>query len=170
MSDNVEIVKKTQPLKRRQKLAMALLGAVILSSGFVLGASSTFFFLRERIRPSFPPGRFLQSLTKDLQLSPDQQARVEVLLDELHKKFTIVREEVGTKMKGHYDEMVGGMKSILTEEQFATWDADLKSRMERRRQGWNQRREGGRGRRDRPRRGDGPRDQRQRGPGPNQAP
>lgn len=145
MSDNVEIVKKTQPLKRRQKLAMALLGVVILSSGFVLGASVTFFVLRERIRPvppPFPSERILEGLTKDLQLNEDQQEQVKNLFDDLHEKFTIVREEVGKEMTGHRKGMDARMKTILTEEQFSKWES-YKARMERRRKGrWGRGREG----------------------------
>ncbi len=144
MSDNVEIVKKTQPLKRRQKLAMALLGVVILSSGFVLGASSTFFVLRERIRPlpsPFPSGRILQGLTRDLELTDDQQALVKQLLDEQAAKFRERRREAGEKSKTHINEMVASMKTILTEEQFAKWEPDFNSRMERMQERWNRARQ-----------------------------
>ncbi len=156
MSDNVEIVKKTQPLKRRQKLAMALLGVVILSSGFVLGASVTFFVLRERIRPlpsPFPSGRILQGLTKDLELTDDQQALVKQLLDEQAAKLRDRRKAAGEKSKMHIEEYVASMKTILTEEQFAKWEPDFNSRMERMKERWNRSRE--RGRRGRGGRGPG---------------
>ena len=182
MSDNVEIVKKTQPLKRRQKLAMALLGVVILSSGFVLGASVTFFVLRERIRPlpsPFPSGRILQGLTRDLELTDDQQALVKQLLDGQAAKFRERRREAGESSKKHLEDMVASMKNILTEEQFAKWEPDFKSRMERMQERWNRSRERGRpgrggrpggshgGRGERPSHGNGPPDRPEADPKPN---
>ena len=146
MSDNVEIVKKTQPLKRRQKLAMALLGVVILSSGFVLGASSTFFVLREKIRPlpsPFPSGRILQRLIKDLQLTDDQQPHVKLLLDKQAVKISERRKEAGEKSRTQLEEMVASMKTILTDEQFAKFEPDFNASRERMQERWNRWRQGG---------------------------
>ena len=50
MSDIVEDVKRT-PMQHRQKIYFVILGLVLLASGFGLGASSTFFYLKDRIRP-----------------------------------------------------------------------------------------------------------------------
>ena len=187
MSDNVEIVKKTQPLKRRQKLAMALLGVVILSSGFVLGASSTFFVLREKIRPlpsPFPSGRILQRLIKDLQLTDDQQPHVKLLLDKQAVKISERRKEAGEKSRTQLEEMVASMKTILTDEQFAKFEPDFNASRERMQERWNRWRQGGgrRGgggqrpgsnreqRRDKHQREDGPPGESQPGPKPNQRP
>ncbi len=163
MSEAVDDVKKT-PLRPRQKWTMGLLGIIILASGFVLGASTAFFMLQNRVvhDPRPPQGDRLKGMAVKYHLSPEQQSQLETLFKQQYEKSMEMRSRFFEVMKENGEQMVAQMKAILTPEQFTLWEKDFKKQTERfkRRGRGDSRRWGG------PRRGPGPDGSPRRGPGP----
>lgn len=66
--------------------------------------------------------RKLEHMSKELQLSADQKAKLEAIFNEKHEKFRAIREEAQNRIKG-----------VLSEEQITKWDELKKQRYEKRR-------------------------------------
>jgi hypothetical protein len=167
MSDAVDDVKKT-PLRPKQKWTMGLLGIIILASGFVLGASTTFFVLQDKVvtrpGPKPRPDRGKEFAEK-YHLSPEQQEKVDALFESQHKLFKDMYEDSAAIMKTNREEMVAEMKTILTPEQFQRWEKEFLDRFKRRGRGDGGRRWGGPGRGPGSGPGGGPDGGSRRGPG-----
>ena len=134
MSDLIESLKRT-PIPLRQKLTFALLGLVILCSGFGLGVSLTFNHLKDRLRPRGPVP-FVQSqlerVAKEYALTPEQKAQVKPILERFHDSFRQMWTDSQKTMSSARDDLVVSMKQVLTTEQYDKWFKDLEA-MEKRR-------------------------------------
>ena len=64
--------------------------------------------------------RKLEHLSKELQLSADQKAKLEAIFNEKHEKFRAIREESQNRIK-----------EVLSAEQLTVWDAMKKRRHEK---------------------------------------
>jgi Spy/CpxP family protein refolding chaperone len=134
MSDLINDVKRT-PIPFRQKVTFALLSLVILSSGFGLGVSLTFNYLKDRLRPRGPVP-FVQShlerVAKEYALTSEQKAQVKPILEKFHASFRQMWTESQKIMSSARDELVVSMKQVLTTEQYDKWFKDMQE-MEKRR-------------------------------------
>ena len=63
----------------------------------------------------------LEHLSKELQLSADQKAKLEAIFNEKHEKFRAIREESQSRIK-----------QVLNDEQMAKWDSIKRQRFESR--------------------------------------
>jgi Spy/CpxP family protein refolding chaperone len=127
MSDLIESLKRT-PMPFRQKVTFALLSLVILCSGFGLGVSLTFNHLKDRLRPRGPVP-FVQShlerVAKEYALTPEQKEQVKPILERFHDSFRQMWADSQKSMSSARDELVVGMKQVLTTEQYDKWFKDL---------------------------------------------
>lgn len=156
-SDLVDTVKRT-PIPLRQKVSLALLGLVMLGSGFGLGISMTFNHLKDRLRPPGPVPfvmDHLERMAKEYELTPEQKTQVKPALEKFHESFQEMWNESQQTMSLARDNLVAELKQLLTTEQFDQWSKDMQEREKRHiRRGFSGRRGD---RRDRDR-GDSPRD------------
>lgn len=150
MSDIVEEVKRT-PMQHRQRINFIILGLVLLASGFGLGTSSTFFYLKDRIRPKIPimplgPGdpnerrgpRFFDPVERwaaQYNFTDEQKELAKAALERQHQAFREMFSDGQKKMEAAKDILVQDMNDILTAEQFKPWHEDFKERLKRRRRG-----------------------------------
>lgn len=128
-------------LSRRQLLAQVVVAAVILVSGVGIGAGGTILALKGRIiprvrwMPTDPPGpepNFIAARWKtEYGLSDKQEQQVR---DALTKQFTSLRElrqKLFQAEQAERDKSTVSLKKILTSEQYAKWDQDMKKMAER---------------------------------------
>ena len=149
MSDIVEEVKRT-PMQHRQRINFVILGLVLLASGFGLGTSSTFFYLKDRIRPKIPimppgPGdpngrrgprpNPVDEWAAKYRFTDEQKELVKAALERQHQAFREMFESGQEKMEAAKNILVQDMNDILTAEQFKAWHEDFKERLKRRRRG-----------------------------------
>jgi len=149
MSDIIEEVKRT-PMKHRQKVNFVILGLVILASGFALGTSSTFSYLRsqDRIRPKVPiiqfgdpngrrPDKFdpVEKWAAQYKFTDEQRELAKAAMERQHKEFREMFVDGQKKMEAAKDLLVKDMNDILTPEQFSPWHEDFKERLKRRGRG-----------------------------------
>ena len=134
MSDLLEEVKRT-PIPFRKKLALVMLGLVILCSGFGIGASLTFNQLKDRLRPPTPMPPFvmdhLERVTKEYSLTPEQKEKVKPILEAYHESFRLMFSDSMQKMAAARDGLVAAMKQVLTTEQYDKWFTDLQEQEKR---------------------------------------
>ena len=151
MSELVEDVKRT-PMKHRQKIMLVGLGLIILCSGFVLGASVTFNYLKDRLRPPAPPIRVqMDRWAEAYGWNNQQKEKIIPILEAYHQSLIKTWGKSADEMAVARDRLVEQMKGVLTPEQFERWYSDLKQHEERRRRRMPPefRRDRGRGGRDR---------------------
>jgi len=68
-----------------------------------------------------PHGHNLEHLTKALELSPDQKAKLETIFKEEHEKFRAIHEESHNRIK-----------EVLNGDQIAKWEQIISQRKDRR--------------------------------------
>ena len=136
MSDILEEVKRT-PLHGRQKVSLVILGLVILISGFLLGSSTTFYYLKDQMPPRrFPPTRMeiIERLSEELGLTDQQRDKVKAIIEKADKAFQEMWGESAKKMEAARDQMVEEMKEVLTAEQYDKWLMSFTEREQDRKQ------------------------------------
>lgn len=132
------------PPTRQQIIAQVFVSAVILVSGVVIGSGGTILALRDRILPARTPTVIEQdpnnrnpraegpaheivekwTVTYGLTETQAQQAK-ETLINQfmaIHALWTKLQVAEQTER----EKLAVAMKGILTEEQFARWDADFR--------------------------------------------
>lgn len=139
-----------------------LAAAVIFATGVVTGMVGFQAFqpklspptpTEDQAPPPFrdPRSDMLQRLQRDLELSPDQSARIDVILQEGRKRTRQLWEQVSPQMREETRLVRESIQAELTPEQRVKYDESLK-----RRRSWGSRPDG-----------DGPRDSEgRRGPRP----
>ncbi len=128
------------PVSRRQLMMQFMVAGVILASGVGIGTGGTILALkgriipRVRVMPVDPPGpepNFIVARWKgDYGLSDKQAQQVK---DILTKQFTALREfrqKLFQTEQSEREKSAASMKKILTSEQYAKWDQDMKKRAE----------------------------------------
>jgi len=129
-----------RPFNRRQLLMQAVVAVVILVSGIGIGAGGTVLALKNRIvtgvrlLPVGPPGpepNFLVERWRgDYGLSDKQAQQVKTTLTKQFKDARELRQKFMQTEQVEQEKFAASMKKILTAEQYAKWEADLKKRME----------------------------------------
>jgi len=127
------------PLSRRQLLMQVVVAVVILGSGVGIGAGGSILALKNRIIPRVPsmptdtrpgpePNDIAARWKVDYGLSDKQAQQVK---DILTKQFTALRELRQTLFQAEQaerDKCATSMKKILTSDQYAKWDQEMKER------------------------------------------
>jgi len=134
MSDLIENVKRT-PVPFRQKVTLAMLSLVMLCSGFGLGVSLTFNHLKDRLRPRGPAPFFMdhvERVAKQYDLTPEQKEQVKPILEKFHDSFRKMWTDSQKTMSTARDDLVVGMKQVLTAEQYDKWFKDMQELEKRR--------------------------------------
>ncbi|MDQ2867965.1 MAG: periplasmic heavy metal sensor [Verrucomicrobiota bacterium] len=72
----------------------------------------------------------LDSLTKDLNLTADQQAKVQPILDAAKPKLQTIRQDAMSKAKAVLDNSVAQIRPLLTSDQQTKLDAIIKARQD----------------------------------------
>lgn len=158
MSDLIENVKRT-PVPFRQKVTFAMLSLVMVCSGFGLGVSLTFNHLKDRLRPRGPVPFVMdhvERVAKEYHLTPEQKEQVKPILEKFHESFRQMWTDSQKTMSSARDDLVVGMKLVLTTEQYDNWFKNLQEQEKRRSRRGSFNRRGDRG--DRGRGGPPPRD------------
>ena len=79
-------------------------------------------------------GHGLEQLTEGLNLTPDQQAKVQPIIDQAHPQIVAIHREAMQKMKTVVDNTASQIRPLLTPEQQKTFDENQKSRQGRMRE------------------------------------
>jgi len=129
------------PLSRRQLLMQGVVAVVILGSGVGIGTGGTVLALKNRIvtglrlLPVGPPGpepNVIAARWKgEYGLSDKQEQQVK---DILTKQFTALRElrqKLFQTEQSEREKSTTSLKKVLTSEQYAKWDQDMKERARR---------------------------------------
>jgi protein CpxP len=73
-------------------------------------------------------GNSLQHMTKNLDLTPDQQAKIRPIIEQAKPQFVAARQESKEKVKAIRDSIRSQIRPILTAPQQQKWDAIQKAR------------------------------------------
>jgi hypothetical protein len=130
MGDAMNKTEKTQTshdyLRQMHRWRMAFFGLVILLAGIVIGAA---------LMPILAPNRLTRSprstetatkiiigrLRNELGLSPEQDKKIEPILQNHMQKLDDIRADARTEITEQLREMNEGVSTVLTEEQKQIW-------------------------------------------------
>ena len=73
-------------------------------------------------------GNALEHMTKNLDLSPEQQAKIRPILEQARPQLEAARQESKQKMRAVRDNVRSQIRPILTQPQQRKWDAIQKAR------------------------------------------
>jgi len=112
------------------------LALVIFASGVVLGVSMsrTYYLQQERerfFRPRNMPADLVDSLSIDLQLSPEQHAAVLAVFQKHHEQMEALRAKIQPEVDIEMEGVRSEVAKSLTNEQLRRWDmrtAQMRSR------------------------------------------
>jgi Spy/CpxP family protein refolding chaperone len=76
-------------------------------------------------------GHWLEQLTEGLNLTPDQQAKVQPIIDQAHPQIVAIHREAMQKMKAVVDNTASQIRPLLTPEQQKKLDDNQKPRQGR---------------------------------------
>ena len=108
---------------KRNFLTLAVAGVIALG-GFAVAQSETG---RDRGARGHGHGFALERLTKGLDLTADQQAKVQPILDQAKPQIAAIHEEAMQKMKAVIDGTTPQIRPLLTPEQQKKFDAIQKA-------------------------------------------
>ena len=111
---------------KRNFLTLAAAGLIVLNGFAVVQAQNP--------RGSGGRGRGVERLTEGLNLTPDQQAKVQPIIDQAHPQIVAIHREAMQKMKTVVDNTASQIRPLLTPEQQKTFDENQKSRQGRMRE------------------------------------
>lgn len=107
------------------KRAAAISLSVVFVLGLLAGLVVDRYFLSDQMPPGFAKRHrpdFVERLTKDLDLTADQQAQLKTLLGELKSKHDKIRETVGPQYRQVREDFHSSFKTILTKDQQKKFD------------------------------------------------
>lgn len=113
-----------------------LVGATlaIFALGVLVGALSVnFYHRRTEVTALVPPSELFARELSKLNLSADQQAKVQAILDDARNQFKNLRHESQPKVTDIRKQARERLQAVLTPEQWRKLDDDMKERRERRR-------------------------------------
>jgi len=114
------------PLRHKRHSAL-LRGLVIFICGALAGAGLSSILLTNlmanRFRhPELMLKRMMSELTKTLELSPEQQIKVEIILQKNREEMdAMFREEIRPKVDARFNSMREEIAAVLDEKQAAEW-------------------------------------------------
>jgi Spy/CpxP family protein refolding chaperone len=105
-----------------------LLAAVIFVAGAAVGGGATVLVALRRLEyamhhPQVVPQRLTDRLTRRLDLTPDQAARVKAIIIERQAAFEAIRLEMYPRVTAQLDQARDEIDEVLTDEQREQWQA-----------------------------------------------
>lgn len=73
-------------------------------------------------------GNILEHMTKNLNLTPDQQAKIQPILDQAKPQIVAIRQDARQKIKAIRDDARTQIRAVLTPDQQQKFDAVQKAR------------------------------------------
>lgn len=120
---------KTNNMKRNL-LTLATAGAIALGGFAMVDAQDGAGFAGHR---GFRGHQFaMQHLTKSLDLTPDQQAKVQPLIDQARPQIIAIHKEAMQKTQAIIDKTMSQVRPMLTPQQQTKFDALQKARQDMR--------------------------------------
>lgn len=113
---------------KRNFLTLATAGVIALG-GFAVAQAQT---SPGRGARGHGHGFGLERLTEGLDLTPDQQAKVQPIIDQAKPQIAAIQREARQKMKAVMDNTVSQIRPMLTPEQQKKFDDTQKARHTRR--------------------------------------
>jgi Spy/CpxP family protein refolding chaperone len=107
---------------KRNFLRLTVAGLIVLGGFAVVQAQGRF---------GGAPGRGLERLTEGLNLTPDQQAKVQPIIDQAQPQITAIHREAMQKMKAVVENTASQIRPLLTPEQQKRLDDNQKARQSR---------------------------------------
>ena len=94
---------------------------LIFLLGALAGAFGTGYYIKEHMEEFLeggpPKEKIMQKLTRDLDLTPEQQKKIEPILEETHEKFSALRRKSLPDMKKIREDSFALIRNILNEDQ-----------------------------------------------------
>lgn len=120
--------------QNKKRAALALAGVFV--AGVALGIAATRFYARGSGPLGVSPRQYrsdlLESLTRELDLTEDQQAKVEEILDQIGERFDSVRDAIEPEMEAIRMERAERIMLCLRPPQQAKYQQILEQRQRRR--------------------------------------
>ncbi|HIA48727.1 MAG TPA: hypothetical protein EYN96_12365 [Candidatus Hydrogenedentes bacterium] len=103
-----------------------LVGGVLVLSGMVMGAGGTGLLVKNRLdQPDQAPSHFSRRLsermTRDLDLTSEQESQIQQIFETHQKGLHAVRQSVEQRVNDSFSTMQSEVKAILTPEQAKVW-------------------------------------------------
>lgn len=123
---------------RRQRIMGLGLGLLILVFGVVIGSGATLLHFKDQLKRGRgwergpDPKPIIQDMKEKLSLTEQQVKQIEELFRQQGQAWTEFNKKTSEFQKQQWEDMITGMKSILTTEQSAAWQKE----MDERRQQW----------------------------------
>jgi len=136
---------KPEHLPKPPVLKPILFSLLILISGVIIGAGTTLIVVSKQT--FHPGGRTLERMTRELGLSPQQQAQLEPILQKHRKAMDDLYKENRPKLIAIFEQMNTDIMAILNEQQKQVWEEKVQQ-LQKRFEDMRQRRGPGGGRRD----------------------
>jgi len=126
MSDDLQQTPPPNP-RRAPRWRQALAGTLILLFGVIIGAGlmSRAMWLRDPFTmfdPKTLPDHVARLIDRQLDLDPDQSAKLRALLQRHTAEVEVVRAKIRPEMDILFDQFRAEVESILTPTQAATWN------------------------------------------------
>ncbi|PCJ55989.1 MAG: hypothetical protein COA73_13080 [Candidatus Hydrogenedentota bacterium] len=105
-----------------------LMGAVLLISGAVMGSGVTVLFIQKNMqqRSEGPPPHFnkqmIQKLSRDLELTVDQQKEIQAIFEANQERFRSVRRQVRAQVESELSGVHEQVEAVLTPKQAKKWN------------------------------------------------
>ncbi len=123
----------------QSKRTAALYIALVFMAGTVFGFAATRFYSLKiaqatsgKLSPEEYRTRLLQELTADLNLNQDQQAKIEVIMDEIGERFHSVRDAMEPEFEAIRNARAAQVMAVLDEAQGIKYEQILEERRKRR--------------------------------------
>lgn len=123
------------------KVKVSLIIVIVFLVGFFTGTGvvATFLYINKPLMhfdgpPPPPPGMIMEKMTRDLDLTPDQQEKVQEIMDRTRDKMMALREKNRPKFKSILQQSQQEIAAVLDsgqKEKFDRMQKRLKQRFER---------------------------------------
>jgi hypothetical protein len=134
MTDNSNKTENIKPLHLTHpgQLRLILLSLVILIAGIVIGSAGTSLIIQKNAASLSRPvqggaGIMTHKLKERLDLSDEQFAKIEPIINKHMKKLREIQESAHPLIVSEIDEMKESISLLLTEEQNLSWEKQLSS-------------------------------------------
>jgi hypothetical protein len=125
------------PALRRRGWGRYAIWALFFATGVTCGAMGAVIVVdremqREVAQPKGDwPRRMLESMSKELDLTSEQTAQVELMVEEHRKKVGKIWDDVRPRFDAEFKTMEGQVAGVLDDEQKQRWQEYLETRRQR---------------------------------------
>ena len=123
-------------------ITQIFVATIIFLSGVITGAGGTVILLKSRgilrpQRPPRPPRMMASDIAKEIGaeygLTDEQIEQVEQVFEKAGQSLETMRQDFNERMETGKQEIITGMKAILSPDKFEKWQEDFNARHDRRR-------------------------------------